>query len=565
MSSDLQSLLISGFEAHRDGRLEAAEAAYRAVLAAEPAHAEATHLLGLAAMARGDRTAALTLLRDAAARLPQLAMAQFNLGNALLLDGRKPEAAAAFEAALRADPEHDAGRAALARTLLELGRATLGDGRVEDGLQQLEAAAVHARSAGLLEEISHACHPHDTLLGSRLMLRAWSLAPGETRLYDNAWNMHTFLGRRAATVRAFQSACRANRDYSALIGLANALRADARQREAELLLREAIARAPDWPFATSRLACLLAAQHRYPEADALFQQIGARFPGRETVVRLAPAFIQALDAAAAPDDDADASATPSPDDADVMILTSCDAAYFERFGAAFARSIWRHAGVRAVIQVHIVNPDDACAAVMRGLLAEAGAGRIAFSTERTDPAAFGGEPRTYYACSRFLRLADAIARSRIPILVLDIDMIVLRDLSTFLASLRNADLALVGGEDKGFEIWNTYWADVVHVAPTEAGRHFAALVRRYIRHFLDRGQGRWFLDQIALYAVLMQGFGDRPAPATVLLPTDIHYNRVAVSDAGDGPPPHCLFWSIHASGAAAERTLGTTLFRQFAG
>lgn len=461
------------------------------------------------------------------------------------------------------DPQDAAAREKLARTLLDLGTIDLAAGRVPEGLNHLDTAATHADTAGLLDEIGRACHAHDPARGARWLRRAWSLQPSNTVLYDNAWQVHTFLGRHASSVAVFEVACQRERDYTHLVGLGNALRAACRQGEAEQCFRAAIASAPDLPFARSRLACLLASVHRYPEADALFQWIAARFPGREDVIRLAPDFIRALEdvelyAPRMPD------AAPARGDADIVLFASCDAKYFERFGAAFARSIWRNAGLRCWIHIHVVNPTASCEALMRSLADEPGAGVIFYSTEQIDAAPFGDEARTYYACARFLRLPDMITRYRRPLLVLDIDTIVLRDLSEFLMPLDGHDLALLGGEDKRFEIWNTYWAGVLYVAPTDPAGRFADLVRRYILHFLEPGKARWFLDQIALYAVHSLGFRDRPAPATVLLPTDILHNKVAVVDGAGEPPPHCLFWSIQASGGAVTApTLETRLFQQF--
>jgi cytochrome c-type biogenesis protein CcmH/NrfG len=60
-----RSLLMRGIEAHRDGDLAAAAAAYKDVLAATPGDVDATHYLGMIAYQRGDLTRAVGMLGEA--------------------------------------------------------------------------------------------------------------------------------------------------------------------------------------------------------------------------------------------------------------------------------------------------------------------------------------------------------------------------------------------------------------------------------------------------------------------------------------------------------------------
>src|SRR2546423_10594 len=63
-SGSVEGALSTAREHHDAGRLTQAEALYRDVLAAEPAHAEALHLLGMIAYQRGDHAAALALIEQ---------------------------------------------------------------------------------------------------------------------------------------------------------------------------------------------------------------------------------------------------------------------------------------------------------------------------------------------------------------------------------------------------------------------------------------------------------------------------------------------------------------------
>src|SRR6266576_6657428 len=88
------------FEFHRRGRHVEAEKICRAVLAGEPDHFEAAHLLGVALLWREEFDAAEKALRRAVAINPASADAHLNLGAALRSLLRFEEALASFETAI---------------------------------------------------------------------------------------------------------------------------------------------------------------------------------------------------------------------------------------------------------------------------------------------------------------------------------------------------------------------------------------------------------------------------------------------------------------------------------
>lgn len=99
-----------GFEAalalHRAGRLDDAESAYRALLADDPAHADALNLLGAIALQRGSYDDALDLVSRSLRARPLSPIALNHL--ALALEGRAQfaEAENAYREALRLRPEY---------------------------------------------------------------------------------------------------------------------------------------------------------------------------------------------------------------------------------------------------------------------------------------------------------------------------------------------------------------------------------------------------------------------------------------------------------------------------
>lgn len=96
--------LAAAVAAHRAGRLDAAAAAYRAILNAQPDHANALHLLGLVAHQQGNQQEALRRVEEALRISPANAAYANSLGLVLLALGRSDEAEAAFHRALANQP-----------------------------------------------------------------------------------------------------------------------------------------------------------------------------------------------------------------------------------------------------------------------------------------------------------------------------------------------------------------------------------------------------------------------------------------------------------------------------
>jgi predicted TPR repeat methyltransferase len=143
-------------EHHRGGRLCQAEAGYRAVLARDPAHADALHWLGVLTLTAGQAEAAAALLRRACEARPGDAAFQHNLGHALLAAGHVDAALAAFQGATALEPANIA--ALLGIALAHLARNTTAD--AEQALKTLRRAqaagdnsaeVAHHRAVALLQ------------------------------------------------------------------------------------------------------------------------------------------------------------------------------------------------------------------------------------------------------------------------------------------------------------------------------------------------------------------------------------------------------------------------------
>ncbi len=91
-------------EHHKAGRLPEAEALYRKILAVDPRHADALHLLGVLAHQMGRHAIAVDLIREAIALAPGVADFHSNLGIALYENGRVDDAIAAYRQAIALKP-----------------------------------------------------------------------------------------------------------------------------------------------------------------------------------------------------------------------------------------------------------------------------------------------------------------------------------------------------------------------------------------------------------------------------------------------------------------------------
>lgn len=139
--AEAEALFAEAVRLHQMGRGFDAEAACRAAVARDGAHAGALHLLGVVAMQRGLPEEAVGHFTRAAEIRPDIAIGQHNLGKALAASGRPEAAAGAFERAVVLQPD------------LAEAHNHLGVVRLSQGLRK-EASASFARAMQLLPELT---------------------------------------------------------------------------------------------------------------------------------------------------------------------------------------------------------------------------------------------------------------------------------------------------------------------------------------------------------------------------------------------------------------------------
>jgi tetratricopeptide (TPR) repeat protein len=224
------ALIADGLRHHRARRFDLARASYDAVLARDPRHADARHLLGLAAHSQGAHGDAIAHLKAAVALRPDVAHFHANLGTARLAAGDHAGAEQDFRAALALDDRNDDAWTNLGLTLMRQDRGA-----------DAEPCFVAART----------------------------LAPGRA---DAGVNLADCLRRRGDASPDIAEACyRAALDVCpdhapSLTNLGALLTQAGRPDEAEYLSRRALARRPDSADAHHNLAAALAAGGKLTEA-----------------------------------------------------------------------------------------------------------------------------------------------------------------------------------------------------------------------------------------------------------------------------------------------------------
>ncbi|MBN8871263.1 MAG: tetratricopeptide repeat protein [Rhodospirillales bacterium] len=548
---------IAGLQAavavHRSGDLAQAERLYRAVLASCPDEPNALHLLGVLERQRGRPDLAVALITQALARAPDLADAHANLGNAWSDLQRFDLAAENYAGALRLGGGGEETQRRLVAALYAGANVHRAARRVTEARLMLRRALDEAPDRmEIIQALLPLCLDDDLLEALDLAARAWRLAPTEAT-FRTVWDLANRAGQDPARAEAHLAA--APQDPFRLIALGNALRRARRGNEAERRYRAAMALAPDQPFAGMRLGCLLLEQNRCDAADRVFRQIEAVDHGRVQAMQFGSHFFRRLRRRALPPPPQ--GFTPALCTTDLIVFAACDGVYFERFGSALLASVRRNAGVGCQFHLHVINPPSDLDARMAAWRAALGGPPVVVSTESLDTAGWDADRcRTWYACARFRLLPHLMESYAAPVLMLDTDLLVLRDLNGLLEAAAEGDIALVATERHRQEPWNWFWADVLFFNATNAALACADLVARYIDWHLQEGRAHWFLDQIALTACLVAGFREQVEPRIVTLPPDIHRLQLVCADGADQPPDDCvLFWSAHASTVDLAMTL----------
>jgi predicted O-linked N-acetylglucosamine transferase (SPINDLY family) len=267
----IETLLDQGIHLHQAGHLMQAKAHYEAILALNPRHFDALHLLGIVAAQTQNPQEAERLISRALQVNPYAAIAQANHGNTLLELGRPQEALVSYDKAIALAPDH--GQAFNHR-----GQALQALGRLEDALASYDRAialnpddaeALHKRGA-CLQDLGR----REEALSS--YERALALRP-ET--LNNRGTCLEELGRVDEALRSYEQALSLRPEYAEALNNRGNLLQHFQQFEAALSAYDAaIAAAPAFLAAHLNRANALQRLMRLEETLPIYDRILAITP-----------------------------------------------------------------------------------------------------------------------------------------------------------------------------------------------------------------------------------------------------------------------------------------------
>ncbi len=294
---------------HQSGRLAEAGNLYRRVLAAEPAHAEALHMLGLLEHQSGRPAEAEQWIGKAIGLMPKNAGCHSNLCDVLRVLGRLEEAAEAGRRAIALRPDsaiahnnlgnvfNDMGRrdgaiAAYRRTLelapddadvwRNLGNVLKGSGRIEEAIAAFRSAVALVPGDALTLNILGGLLRDRGLTGEAIAVlgRAVSLQPGLAEAHYNLGNALRDADRLDDATREYREAIALRPDFAeAHNNLGNMLAGLDRADAAEQAYRTALNLRPDYVNALHNLGKLLSEQGRRDEAADSLERALSIDPG----------------------------------------------------------------------------------------------------------------------------------------------------------------------------------------------------------------------------------------------------------------------------------------------
>lgn len=263
-----QQTLKLALQHHRAGRLAEAEALYRQILASEPGHAEARHLLGLVAHQVGRHDLALELIRQATTLDPNNPAAHTNLGEVCRTLGRTEEALTALRRAIQLGPNSPEAHNNLGNVLRNHG-------------QMDEAAIALRRAIELKPDYADAYSNLGVVLAEKGQLdeaivvfqHALQLKPHGVAAYNNLGNALKNRGAFGKAVETFQRALQLDPNHFEVHNnLGTVLVLQGRFDEAEMAFHRSLELKPDYTQALNNLGNVLKDQGRWDEAVPAFRR-----------------------------------------------------------------------------------------------------------------------------------------------------------------------------------------------------------------------------------------------------------------------------------------------------
>lgn len=272
---------------HHRGDLTQAARAYQAILAEDPTHADALHLLGVVALQSGDTAGAIDLIRRAVALAPGSAEFHANLGEAYRAYGEPDRAAECCRAALRLRPEYPEAANNLGLVLLAQGDAPAAVGQFRAAVRLAPDRAINHNNLG--NALRGAGDPDAAVAAFRT---AVELDPACAEAHSNLGQLLLERNDPRGALAHCQEAARLRPDLAEVRNnLGNALRGLGRLAEAKDEYREAVRLNPDLAVSYNNMGQALQEEGDLPAALLWYGQALNREPAAaRTHANVASAF-----------------------------------------------------------------------------------------------------------------------------------------------------------------------------------------------------------------------------------------------------------------------------------
>ncbi len=260
--------LSLGLQEHQSGRLREAAQRYRNVLAVEPEHPDALHLLGVVTLQQGDYRGAADHIDRAVARNPNNAAYHANLAEAYRGLGQLDRAADSCRTALRLRPNSP-------EAANNFGLVLLAQGRIDEAAVQFREALRLKPDFGMAcNNLGNALRLRGELVGALAHFRrAAEIDPNLAESHSNLGQMllehhqpHEALAHLRAAVRLRPDLAEARNN------LGNALRETGRLAEARQSYAEALRLNPNLAMTYNNMGQALQEENALDDATAWYQR-----------------------------------------------------------------------------------------------------------------------------------------------------------------------------------------------------------------------------------------------------------------------------------------------------
>lgn len=179
------------------------------------------------------------------------------------------------------------------------------------------------------------------------------------------------------------------------------------------------------------------------------------------------------------------------------ILIACDVKYYHQHAVHLIYSLYETNREKFNVHLHVYNIDEVTAEDIKAKHAQFPELNISCTTE---PVADVFGINVHYACRRFVAANYLLPIVKGPLIIVDADCLMKNGWQFVEHTVASADIALTKSESSPF--WEKAIAGFVYLNGGEESRRFIKKVALFIWNNLMKNNAVWFLDQVALSAVL---------------------------------------------------------------